>query len=155
MAGAAMSNLRNDESVSAVRVFGIICGFSLMTFIGTGFLLAGYLPFPGPYSAPVAAEFFRDDIDIKRLGTILVIIGGTMFMPFGAAIADRLRRVQGIGPIAAQVQFGSAVIASTLMMVCGSMMLVGLLRPEMPDSSYQLLNHLRSEEHTSELQSQA
>lgn len=137
-----MAALRNDESVSAVRVFGIGCGFSLLTFIGVGFLLAGYLPFPGPYSAPVAAKFFHDDIDVKRFGTILVIIGGTMFLPFGAAIADRLRRVDGVGRIAAQVEFGTAVIASTLMMMCGSLMLVGLLRPDMPDAAYQVLNHV-------------
>ncbi|MGE2713053.1 hypothetical protein ACQI4L_03235 [Mycolicibacterium litorale] len=113
-----------------------------MTFIGVGFLLADLLPFPGPYSADVAAAYFHEDIDLKRFGIILMIVGGTMFMLFGAAIADRLRRVEGVGPIAAATQFGSAVIASTLMMLCGSMMLVGLLRPEMPDSSYQLLNHV-------------
>ncbi|MGA5544952.1 hypothetical protein ACPCIR_24180 [Mycobacterium sp. NPDC051198] len=137
-----MTQTPTAESVPAVRIFGIVVGFSLLTFIGTGFLLADLLPFPGPYSADVAAQYFHDDVDLKRLGIIFVIIGGTMFMPFGAAIADRLRRVDGVGPIAAIVQFGTAVIAATLMMLCGSLMLVGLLRPEMPASTYQLLNHI-------------
>lgn len=135
---------RNDltESPPAVRRFGILTGCSLLMFIGLGFLLGGFLPPPGPYGADVTADYFHEAIDVKRLGVILVIVGGTMFMPFGAAIADRLRRVSGVGPIAAVTEFGSAVIASTLMMICGSMMLVGLLRPDMADSTYQLLNHV-------------
>ena len=131
-----------DESPPAVRYFGILTGWALPTVIGVGFLLAGFLPPPGPYGADVTADYFRENIDVKRLGVILVIVGGSMFMPFGAAIADRLRRVSGVGPVAAITEFGSAVISSTLMMICGSMLLVGLLRPDMADSSYQLLNHL-------------
>ncbi len=137
-----MTQTASVESPPAVRLFGIVSGCALLTFIGLGFLLAGFLPPPGPNAADVTAAYFREGVDLKRLGVILMIVGGTMFMPFGVAIADRLRRVSGVGPVAAVTEFGSAVIASGLMMICGSMMLVGLLRPDMADSSYQLLNHL-------------
>ncbi|BBY62660.1 hypothetical protein [Mycolicibacterium helvum] len=126
----------------SVGIFGIAAGVALPAFIGIGFILAGFIPPPGPYAADVTAEYFHHDIDLKRLGVILVIVGGSMFMPFGAAIANRLRHVAGIGPLAAMTQFGAAVIATTLMMICGTMMLVGLHRPDMADSSYQLLNHV-------------
>jgi hypothetical protein len=126
----------------AVGLFGIATGIALPGFIGVGFLLAGFLPPPGPYAADVTAVYFHDNIDVKRLGVILVIVGGTMFLPFGAAIADRLRRVRGIGPLAAMTQFGAATVATTLMMTFGTMLLTGLLRPDMPDSTYQLLNHV-------------
>ncbi|WP_368834397.1 hypothetical protein [Mycobacterium intracellulare] len=81
-------------------------------------------------------------MDLKRLGVILIIVGGTMFLPFGAAIADRLRHVSGIGFVVAMTEFGAAIASTTLMMVFGSILLVALLRPDMPDSSYQLLNHM-------------
>lgn len=137
-----MATTTSSTTPAAVGLFGIVTGAALPTFIGLGFLLAGFLPPPGPYAADVTAAYFHDDIDLKRLGVIAVIVGGTMFLPFGAAIADRLRRVEGIGPVAAMTEFGAAIVATTLMMTFGSMLLVGLLRPDMPDSSYQLLNHM-------------
>jgi hypothetical protein len=137
-----MSEPRIDESHPAVRKFGIVTGWALLTLMGMGFVLGGVLPPPGPYAAAVTADYFHQNVDVKRLGIILIITGGTMFLPFGAAIADRLRRVSGVGPIAALTEFGAAAIASALMMICGAMLLVGLLRPDMPDSTYQLLNHV-------------
>ncbi len=137
-----MTETASSDIPPAVRLFGIFSGFGLLTFIGLGFLLAGFLPPPGPNAADVTAAYFHENVDLKRLGVILMIVGGTFFMPFGVAIADRLRRVHGVGLVAAVTEFGSAVIAATLMMICGSMMLVGLLRPDMPDSTYQLLNHV-------------
>jgi len=137
-----MTTYRAPHTPAAVGFFGVASGTALLTFIGLGFLLARVLPPPGPYSASVTAAYYHSDIDVKRLGVILIIVGGTMFLPFGAAVADRLRHVEGIGPVAAITEFGAAVISAALMMVFGSMLLVAFLRPDMPDSSYQLLNHM-------------
>jgi hypothetical protein len=129
------------KSTAAV-LFGVAAGGALLNFIGIGFLLGGFIPPPGPGAADVTAAYFHHDVDLKRLGVILTIVGGTMFLPFGAAIADRIRHVRGIGPIAAMTEFGAAIVAATLMMTFLTMILVGLLRPDMPDSIYQVLNHL-------------
>lgn len=137
-----MANIAPAAFPRSVGIVGVATGVGLPGLIGTGFLLAGFLPPPGPYAADVTSAYFHANVDLKRLGVILVIVGGSLFMPFGAAVAERLRRVPGIGPLAAMTQFGSAVIASALMMICGTMLLVGLHRPDMADSSYQLLNHM-------------
>jgi hypothetical protein len=130
------------DTPPSVRIFGILAGSAMVTFIGLGFLLAGFLPPPGPYAADATAAYYHENVDLKRLAVISIIVGGTMFLPFGVAVADRLRRVKGVGPAAAMTEFGAAIVATTLMMVFGSMLLVALLRPDMPDSSYQLLNHM-------------
>jgi hypothetical protein len=137
-----MTTNRAPHTPAPVGFFGIASGAALLTFIGLGFLLARVLPPPGPYSAGVTAAYYHSDVDLKRLGVILIIVGGTMFLPFGAAVADRLRHAPGIGPVAAMTEFGAAIISAALMMVFGSMLLVAFLRPDMPDSSYQLLNHM-------------
>jgi hypothetical protein len=130
------------KTSKAAGLFGVISGGALLNFIGIGFLCAGFIPPPGPGAADVTAAYFRDDVDLKRLGVILTIVGGTMFLPFGAAVADRIRHVKGIGPVAAMTEFGAAIVAATLMMTFLTMILVGLLRPDMPDSIYQVLNHM-------------
>lgn len=137
-----MTTTTCSQTAPAVGLFGVASGGALLTFIGLGFVLARALPPPGPYSAEVTAAYYRDGVDLKRLGVILIIVGGTMFLPFGAAIADRLRHVSGIGFVVAMTEFGAAIASTTLMMVFGSILLVALLRPDMPDSSYQLLNHM-------------
>jgi hypothetical protein len=120
----------------------MISGWALIALMGTGFLLGGFVPPPGPYDAATTAAYFHENVDLKRFAVICLIVGGTMFIPFGAAIADRLRRVEGVGPVLAMCQMGASIATATLMMVFGPMLLVGLQRPEMPDSSYQLLNHV-------------
>jgi len=121
---------------------GIISGWALIALMGTGFLLGDLIPPPGPYDAATTAAFYHDHVDLKRFAVICLIVGGTMFIPFGAAIADRLRRVDGIGPVLAMSQIGASIATATLMMVFGPMLLVALQRPDMPDSTYQLLNHV-------------
>ena len=121
---------------------GIISGWALIALMGTGFLLGDLIPPPGPYDATTTAAFYHDHVDLKRFAVICLIVGGTMFIPFGAAIADRLRRVDGIGPVLAMSQIGASIATATLMMVFGPMLLVALQRPDMPDSTYQLLNHV-------------
>ncbi|OPX11967.1 hypothetical protein [Mycobacterium sp. AT1] len=128
-------------SRGATRV-GIIAGWALIALMGTGFLLGDFLPPPGPYDAATTAAYFHQNVDLKRFAVICLIVGGAMFVPFGAAIADRIRRVEGVGPVLAMCQLGASIATATLMMVFGPMLLVGLQRPEMPDSSYQLLNHV-------------
>jgi hypothetical protein len=132
-----------DATAPAVSArFGIVAGWAIMAFMGAGFLLGQFIPPPGPYGAETTAHFYHENIDVKRLGVICLIVGGTMFIPFGAAIADRLRHVEGIGSVVAYSQLGAAIASATLMMVFGPILLVALQRPDMPDTSYQLLNHV-------------
>lgn len=123
-------------------LFGIAAGWGLLLFMGAGFICGRFLPPPGPYDAATTATYFHHDVDVKRLGVICLIVGGTMFIPFGAAIYERLRRVEGIGTVGATAQLGASIATTTLMMVFGPFLLVALQRTDMPDSTYQLLNHV-------------
>jgi hypothetical protein len=127
-------------SLTATRL-GIYSGWGVLAFMGAG-LIPFFIPPPGPYDAATTAAFYHEQIDLKRTAVLCLIIGGTMMIPFGAAIADRLRRVQGVGPAVAFAQLGAAIANATLMMTFGSFLLVALHRPDMPDSTYQLLNHV-------------
>lgn len=57
---------------------------------------AGFLPPPSPGdSAQEVAEFYRDDIDLIRLGLFTMMIAGGIIAPFVAVIAVRLKRIEG------------------------------------------------------------
>lgn len=55
--------------------------------------LAGFLPPPSPdLSTDDAAAVWRDDTDLKRLGMIVCVWGGTLYIPFTIAAGMALRR---------------------------------------------------------------
>jgi len=125
----------NESDATSRARLGIIAGWGIMFFFGFGMIGGQFIPPPGPWPGEdhITAQFYRADLDFKRLAVISLIIGGTMFIPFGAAIADRLRRRGGIGIPLAQCQFGAAVASATLMMVFGPFLLTVMLRPDLPD----------------------
>lgn len=109
---------------------------------GFGFFGGGFVPPPAPADAATTAAFYHEHVELRRVAVIMLIVGGTMFIPFGAALADRLRRIPGIGATAVYTELAAATASGTLMMVFGPFLLTALLRPDMPASSYELLNHV-------------
>ncbi|MGW6728030.1 hypothetical protein ACWF9G_19190 [Nocardia sp. NPDC055029] len=140
-AQASVGEADSGATLGIPERLGMWCGAGMIVLFGAGFALAQFIPPPGPGDAASTAAFYRDDVLLHRCGVILMIIGGTLWIPFGAAISDRLRRIKGIGTTAATAQFGGALASGVLMMVFGSFLLVAVLRQDMPDSSYQLLSH--------------
>jgi hypothetical protein len=121
---------------------GMISGWGILIFMGVGLWFGQFIAPPGPFGARVTAQFYRDDVDVKRLAVICLIMGGVMMIPFGAAIADRLRHVPGIGVPMALAQLGGAFAGAILMMAFGPILLVALLFPDMPDTILQFSNHI-------------
>jgi len=121
---------------------GMVSGWGILVFMGVGLWFGQFIAPPGPFGAKVIAQFYRDDVDVKRFAVICLIMGGVLMIPFGAAIADRLRHVSGIGLPMALTQLGGAFAGAILMMAFGPILLVALLFPDMPDPILQFANHI-------------
>ena len=128
-------------TIKAPERLGMWAGPGMLILLGSGLLLGGFVPPPGPgASAQDVAAFYQDTVEVRRIAVIMMIVGGTLFIPFGAAIADRLRRIPGMGWAVPLTELGAAVASAVLLMTFGAILLVALLRPDMPDGTYQLLN---------------
>lgn len=143
MTSADSSNGARRPRIGPPERVGVWTGVALVALLGGGFAVGGFIPPPGPgESAAEIASHYRDNVDLRRIGVIMLILGGTLLIPFGGVISDQLRRVEGIGATARLTQFGAACVAAGLMMTFGSVLLVALMRPDFPDTTYQTLNSL-------------
>ena len=105
------------------------CGPALVVILGIGFLLAGFIPPPSPADgAQEIADFYGVDEDRRRVGIILLSVGGGLFLPFGVAVATQLRRIEGPGSPMASVQLGAATITAGTTMIYTFVMLAIMFR---------------------------
>jgi hypothetical protein len=72
------------------------CGPACIVTVLVGWMvLAGFLPPPSPaLSTAEAIEVWRDHTNLKRIGLILCVWGGTLYVPFSLAVMYALRRAQ-------------------------------------------------------------
>lgn len=130
-------------SANAVDRLGIWSGFAMLTLFGIGFVLSHTIPPPGPGDANAIARWMQSDVDVKRLGVVLLVVGGTMFIPLGAAISSRLKLTGAPGAdVLSNIQFAAATASAVLMMVFGPFLLIGLQLAGLSSSTYQLLNNV-------------
>ncbi|WP_372787836.1 hypothetical protein [Paraconexibacter sp.] len=107
------------------------CGLALVVLLGVGFVLAGLVPPPSPASSgEQIRDFYAENADLKRVGIILLSVGGSLFLPFGVAVAAQLRRIEGPGSPAAYVQLGAATITAATTIIYTFMMLTLAYRPD-------------------------
>lgn len=105
------------------------CGPALVVILGIGFLLAGFVPPPSPSDGPSQiADFYAGGEDRRRIGIILLSVGGALFLPFGVAVATQLRRIEGPGSPMASVQLGAATITAGTTMIYTFVMLAIMFR---------------------------
>lgn len=79
-----------------VQIWCVWCGpvFAVIFFIGM--LLAGLLPPPGPTrSAAQVAAFYRGNPTEIRLGLMIMMLAAGLTIPFTAALAILMRRIEG------------------------------------------------------------
>lgn len=113
----------------------IICthsGLLFATLLGVAFITAGWLPpVPPNYDAATVASIFQEDNLRIKLGATALAVGGIFWLPFSAAIAMQMSRMEGKMPIFSVVQ----VIASAclvLVLLSGSYSwIAGAYRVEM------------------------
>ncbi|EHB59126.1 hypothetical protein MycrhDRAFT_1562 [Mycolicibacterium rhodesiae JS60] len=94
------------------------CGLACTAVCLTGLLIAGLIPPPHPdNSVNTIAARYVEDKDQIRIGMFIAVIGFTLYGPWGAEIASRLRPSEGDRPVLAYTQvamLGTAIFVGVL-----------------------------------------
>jgi hypothetical protein len=139
----ASPSLDGARARPASEALCVWSGLACVLFLGAGFLIAGLIPPPSPADSPAeAAAYWRHDLDARRVGITLLVIGSTLFVTFGAAVATQLRRIEGPGSPAAFVALAAATVTATTAIVYAMFMMVIVFRPEMPDDLIRAISDL-------------
>jgi hypothetical protein len=119
------------------------CGPAAVTFFAVGFIGGRFIPPASPASsAAEVVNYWNHDLDARRFGVICFCIASTLFVPFAAAIAAQLRRIEGPGSPLAATQVGCAAVAAALGTAYSMMMMAILFRLDRPPEITQALNDL-------------
>ena len=106
----------NTELARKVNLFGAWCGVYYVVLVMVGWwVVGGFYPVHKPSAgAEEIAAFFRNDVLRIRIGMVLVMWGAAVYLPFAAALADMVSRVEGrAGPltkITLLAGFGNAML---------------------------------------------
>ncbi len=87
----------NESLIRKTNLFGAWCGiaYCVLLFIGW-WVVGGFFPLHKPSAgAEEIAAFFRGDVIGIRIGMVILMWGAATFIPFTAAMADYVSRVEG------------------------------------------------------------
>lgn len=119
------------------------CGpvFAVVFFVGM--LLAGFLPPPSPGdSAPEVADFYRDDVDLIRLGLFTMMIAAGITAPFVAVIAVQLKRIEGQSSPMTYLQLIGGTTGMVAILVPVLIFAAVAFRPERSPEITQVMNDM-------------
>lgn len=123
--------------VDAALVVVVLMGIALLP-------LAGWVP---PISPALDAEgvqaFFNAEANNIRLAGVLLMMGGAFFWPFGAAIANQMKRIEGYHhhPLA-DTQLATVAGTALAIIIPAACWMVAAFRPERSPELVQLINDL-------------
>lgn len=93
-------------------------------------VVGGYIPATNPAgSATEIARFYTENTGSIRLGMIISMIGFTLFVPFGIAIAMQTRRMEKV-PVMTYVQIASVAISALEGVMSTCIWLTASFRPD-------------------------
>jgi len=120
------------------------CGPVCIVAVLTGWWgLAGFLPPPSPHlSVTASAEVWRHHTTLKRLGMILCVWGGTLYVPFTIAIAITMWAGQARERAFAIAQGALGTFGTVFFTLNFLILAVVAFRPTRPDAATQLLHDL-------------
>lgn len=129
-------------SASVQRVMAW-CGLAFVAVYGAGIGIAGFLPPPSPdENAAEISRFFAENTGRIRTGTLLMMLGAAISIPFFAVLTMQMRRIEGrfTGLCLAQLLAGGiAVWVFTLPPIIFA---VAAFRPGQDENITQMLNDL-------------
>lgn len=106
---------------SKVARLCIWCGPGYVGLWLVGFYLAGMLP---PISAADTAQqtsdFYLNNLSGARLGSFIMIVTGTLFLPWGIVLAGLLRRAEKGVPLLFYIQIASVAFCACDIMFIGN-----------------------------------
>ncbi len=106
--------------------------------------LAGWLPPISPaLEAGAVRDFFNAEANDIRLAAVLLMMGGGFFWPFGAAISNQMKRIEGYHhhPLA-DTQLATVAGTSLAIIIPAALWMVAAFRPERAPELVQLVNDL-------------
>lgn len=126
------------------ELIAVWCGPAAVVFFGIGFMLGGLIPpaSPADSAADVVGYYSEHDLDARRAGVICLCVGCILFIPFAAAIATQLRRIEGPGSPLAATQIAAGAVTAALGIVYSMMMMSILFRLDRSPETTQAMNDL-------------
>ena len=93
-------------------------------------IIGGYIPATDPAAgAAEIARFYTENLASVRLGMIVSMIGFTLFIPFGIAIAMQTRRMEAV-PVMTYVQIAAVAVAALEGVISTCIWLAAAFRPD-------------------------
>lgn len=126
------------------QLWAAYCGFAAMALLVIGWIgCAQFVPPPSPAdSAAETAEMFADNRAGIRAGMIICFIGCALFLPWWAAIAAQVRRIEGRHSPVAYIQIAGAACFVIEFLFPLTFWANAAFRPEASAESIQRLNDL-------------
>lgn len=120
-----------------VAVFGAIVS-------GTGFVFcAGFLPPPSPQMrADEIAAIYQTSTNLKRLGFMMMMIGGGLHFGIYATISAQMRRMKGTSDVLVYSQLGLGAVNSVMLTVPSVIFTAAAFRPDRNPESIAALHDL-------------
>ena len=110
---------------------------------GAGILIAGFIPPPSPDdSAAEISTFFADNTGRIRTGTLLMMLGGALMIPFFAVLTLQMRRITGRFDGLCLAQLLAGGIAVWVFTLPPIIFAVAAFRPGQDENVTQMLNDL-------------
>lgn len=105
--------------------------------------LAGFLPPIAPdLDAQGVAAIYQNNAVAMRSGFLLIVLASGFYVPFSAAIATQMQRIEGAHTVLAKTQFGAGIMVVTLIIIPALIFTTTAYRPERAPELTQLLNDL-------------
>lgn len=105
--------------------------------------LAGFLPPPSPAMSPAEfAAMWSEHTDLKRLGMVLCIWGGSLYVPFTVAVGFMLRRGESGERILSTTQTALGIFGTVFFTLNFLVLATAAYRPELPAGTVQPLTDL-------------
>jgi hypothetical protein len=120
------------------------CGpVGIITVLVGWAVCAGFLPPPSPdLSVDAVAQIWQAHTNLKRLGMIMCVWGGTLYVPFTIAVTILMRRMERGEHILSTVQAALGTLASVFFTVNFIFFEVASFRPDRPAEVTQQIHDL-------------
>ncbi len=106
-------------------------------------VLAGFLPPPSPAMSPDGfAAMWAQHTELKRLGMILCVWGGALYVPFTVAVAMMLRRAESEERILSTTQLALGIFGTVFFTLNFLVLASAMFRPKLPAGANQPLTDL-------------
>lgn len=103
----------------------------LVPFFLAMWAAADFLPPPDPSdSVQETAQHYRDNQDGLVAGGVLMLVAGTFFLAFGAAISELIRRIRGRRSLIDRLQFAATIVNSVWFSMVGLLWITAAYRAD-------------------------